>query len=323
MTIKIRGGSFQVDFVHGGSRYRRQFQDRLSAEAWEINAKSRLIRGLGPDEETEVKDRGPTFRAVAEQVWDLVWQHQKSAAKTRSRLNIVLQDMDDEPLIADITKSWLDEYGKYLIDRGNSGGTVNRKLALISKVLNFAYDHGHIDRVPRFHHWPESEGRMRWYTEEEEQMILNACEDQESVVLMTLLFDTGMRLGEALKLHTDDVDFEQGIISLYETKNSQPRTIPMTERVKSVLRGRTGVGLTEGQVNARWRKIKKKLGWGRGDCIHAIRHTFVSRLVQRGVDLDMAGVLAGHKSGQTTRRYRHLKTDNLKVAIQKLETCAQ
>ena len=78
MTVKIRGGSFQVDFVQGGSRYRRQFQDRLSAEAWEINAKSRLIRGLGPDEETEVKDKGPTFRVVAEQVWELVWQHQSS-----------------------------------------------------------------------------------------------------------------------------------------------------------------------------------------------------------------------------------------------------
>ena len=104
MAIRVRGSSFQVDFVHGGVRYRRDKPTLQEAEACEITAKANLIRGLNPfpDEEVKVEDKGPTFRVVAEQVWDLVWQHQKSAAKTRSRLNIVLQDMDDDPLVADI-----------------------------------------------------------------------------------------------------------------------------------------------------------------------------------------------------------------------------
>ena len=52
---------------------------------------------------------------------------------------------------------------------------------------------------------------------------------------------------------------------------------------------------------------------------HALRHTFVSRLVQRGVNLRTVAELAGHKVLATTMRYAHLAPKDLVAAIQVLE----
>ena len=41
--------------------------------------------------------------------------------------------------------------------------------------------------------------------------------------------------------------------------------------------------------------------------LHALRHTFASRLAQRGVDFHKISVLMGHKTLAMTKRYSHLK----------------
>jgi site-specific recombinase XerD len=52
---------------------------------------------------------------------------------------------------------------------------------------------------------------------------------------------------------------------------------------------------------------------------HALRHTFVSRLVQRGVPILSVKELAGHKTIDVTLKYAHLAPHNLKSAIDVLE----
>lgn len=50
--------------------------------------------------------------------------------------------------------------------------------------------------------------------------------------------------------------------------------------------------------------------------IHDLRHTFCSRLVERGAGLRTVQVLAGHKSFSTTERYAHLAPDHLREAVE-------
>ena len=52
---------------------------------------------------------------------------------------------------------------------------------------------------------------------------------------------------------------------------------------------------------------------------HALRHTFCSRLVQRGVPILTVKELAGHLSLETTLRYAHLAPHNLVDAVNLLE----
>jgi hypothetical protein len=51
---------------------------------------------------------------------------------------------------------------------------------------------------------------------------------------------------------------------------------------------------------------------------HDLRHTFASRLVQRGVPLYTVQRLLGHQSISMTERYAHLAPDDLLAAVTKL-----
>ena len=49
--------------------------------------------------------------------------------------------------------------------------------------------------------------------------------------------------------------------------------------------------------------------------IHKIRHTFCSRLVEKGVPLPVIQKLAGHKKITTTMLYTHVKDTQLEQAV--------
>ncbi len=55
---------------------------------------------------------------------------------------------------------------------------------------------------------------------------------------------------------------------------------------------------------------------------HCLRHTFISRLVMKGVDLRTVQELAGHKTIAMTVRYAHLAPEHNQAAIEKLDPVA-
>ena len=54
-------------------------------------------------------------------------------------------------------------------------------------------------------------------------------------------------------------------------------------------------------------------------CIHSLRHTFASNLVQRGVSIYHVQKLLGHSTIQTTERYAHLRLLDLAKAVNVLD----
>lgn len=338
MSIRVRGKSFQVDFVREGQRYRRDFKTYQEASDAEVKAKARLLEGLDPfpSQELEPVSLGKTFGEASEEVWNLEWSKSKSASKTRSRLTIVQTDIGRDTLLKDITTDRLDQYTMELERDGNSGATINRKMSIVSKVLKHAYRREELDRMPFIPRRGEPPTRFRWYTEDEQRRILEACREnnhEEFFILMVVLFDTGMRISEALDLTLDNTDFDKNLITLHygETKNNDARSIPMTKRVArlleaNTLHAETPVTTTKryftinyNQANEEWVQVRSRIGMGKGDGIHSIRHTFCSRLSQKGTDMRVIQELAGHKDLSTTQRYTHLNPDTLKTHIAKLE----
>lgn len=52
---------------------------------------------------------------------------------------------------------------------------------------------------------------------------------------------------------------------------------------------------------------------------HTLRHTFASRLVQRGIDLYVVKDLMGHSTLALTERYSHVNDENRRAAVEKLK----
>ena len=133
-----------------------------------------------------------------------------------------------------------------------------------------------------------------------------------------------MRQSEILSLQWEDVDFARSILMVMKGKNGTRRSIPLNTQVYDVLaRQQTRTGTTLGPVftTPRGHHLKARRKAGIPDFrFHDMRHTFATRLVQRGVDLYRVQRLLGHKTSLMTQRYAHHSPESLKDCLSVLDT---
>ena len=136
-----------------------------------------------------------------------------------------------------------------------------------------------------------------------------------------------MQIIRVLVLHYDDINFETNLISIWINKGERPRSIPMTERVKTILQTRKINGAAKPftidihQAGNAWDWPRKEMGYMDDPefLLHALRHTCASRLVNAGVDLYVVKEWLGHSTIQITEKYAHLDPDKLTHAANALE----
>ena len=228
-------------------------------------------------------------------------------------------------------QSTLDNLNGTFRQRGNSNATINRKMAALSKLLRKAHKMGDIHSLPEFRRQKERAGRIRFLEKDEEARLFAAVKSrsEDAYRLSVFLVDTGCRLGEALGLIWNDI--QEHRVSFWITKSGRSRTIPMTSRVKDVIKlppaeGRRPKGpftkLSQAQFRAIWNGAKAEVGLGADDQVvpHILRHTCASRLVQGGVDIRRVQMWLGHQTLSMTMRYAHLATNDLDGCVVVLET---
>ena len=118
--------------------------------------------------------------------------------------------------------------------------------------------------------------------------------------LFGLLACTGLRISEALRLHTDDVDLKQGVITVRESKRRRCRLVPIHRTTQSRIRhydtqrnkrfphatfffvNQFGSCLPYSTARGAFRKLSDTLGWvkdGKRPRLHDLRHTFACRVL--------------------------------------------
>lgn len=150
--------------------------------------------------------------------------------------------------------------------------------------------------------------------------------------LVLLALNTGLRRGELLGLEWHDVDLNKKLVWVRaeSSKTGTSRAVELNEEAVEVLRTwGLGKGLVfpgpqgdvMGTVKTAWVKLLdaaqiKKFRF------HDLRHTFASKLVQRGVPLQVVQELLGHASMIMTQRYAHLAPSQRRAAVELLGKAA-
>ncbi|MCQ1855432.1 tyrosine-type recombinase/integrase [Neorhizobium galegae] len=327
---------------HKGQRYRRSFTTEQQADAWALESKAKLIRGepidMGENAQAKRKGNLPyTLDELVQHVYDTHWAPmpggQKALINARSIIGIIGASLP----VHKLGKADIDKARAKLLTDGNSPGTVNRKVAALSKALSEAEDLGLIDHKPKLTRYKESEHRVRRFTPEEERLALayfDRIGNQDMADYLVLSLDTGMRQGEVLSLHFGDA--QEGRVTVWgvgagtqRTKSGKSRTVPLTRRAQAVLdrRKETAKGkevfpsLNKNQVSHYWGRMAEALGLEADKQFvpHILRHEFCSKLAANGENAVVIQKLAGHSTLAVTQRYVHLFGGELDGAIERLE----
>jgi len=203
--------------------------------------------------------------------------------------------------------------------------TINRKLAVIKHMFRKAIEWEMIEKNPLeyLRLLSVTTRRLRYLSMEEEGVLTTHLESGmiskwlRDIVIVGL--DTGMRQGEMIETLTRScIDSRNDMIVLYQPKTQRSKMIPMTGRVKGVLKDE----ISFAQVNPR--TINRYFSSFTKQCainnfrFHDLRHTFASKLAIKGVPIHVISELLGHTNIQMTMRYAHLSPKAKREAIELL-----
>lgn len=260
------------------------------------------------------------------------WCEEKCGEETRDRALLLLKYMEDKP-INEIGSEDVQMMKSILLKEGKSLSTINRYMSRLKTILMMGMVRwGILSQLPYIPLSKEKTGRIMVISKDDEMAVINLLVEWgecKMADLIAVLADTGMRLSEALELKRTNVNFSKNLIHVLENKTDLPRSIPMTKRVidtltKEEYQGQTMYfySLNYNRVQYLWNKVRVALGITDEEfVIHALRHTYASRLVQSGYDLYKVKTLLGHSSIKMTERYAHLLPVNVMDSVDVLERC--
>lgn len=149
--------------------------------------------------------------------------------------------------------------------------------------------------------------------------------------MITVLLHCGLRRGEAFGIEWCDVDLGGGMLTIRGevSKTGDSRDIPLNSTAKAVLSAwreqNTGKGLVFpsprgaafDNIQTAWENVLKDAGI-EGFRLHDLRHTFASRCLAAGADIQTTRELLGHKKVETTARYLHSTAPAKAAAVERI-----
>lgn len=272
------------------------------------------------------------------------WSRNKNGDKSARQVERCIKLIGDIPIrsvdadVAKALRNRLEQWPKGLDEEGHieylAPATVDRHMRAMSTLMTTLRNESTAYKdlfVPKFKILNKPNARERLLSPNEEARLLALCKNGHPHYhdLFVVLLDTGMRVGEALKMtyekHIPDRDC--GIIRLSKdiTKTSIPRSLPVSDRAKAILQRRRvsspyqpfhsddiKSGTRVAQVFGIYRRM---LGVTDKDFVpHMLRHTCCTRLFEKGVEFFTVQSWMGHSVAEMTKRYAHLTVKHLESA---------
>lgn len=350
--VKTPAGSWKaVIRKTGWPTVAKTFRTKRDAEDWARRTEDEMVRGVYIQ------------RASAERmtVADALKRYLAEVSPTKRPASAASDIRHSKPLIQQLGKYSLaaltpEIIATYRDDRlsgrdrkpapqPRSPNTVRLDLALLGHMFNTAIKEWGLgltyNPVQSIRRPTLPPGRERRLSLEEEDRLMAAVDAHSNPMLgwiVRIALETGMRSSEITTLRRSQVDTKRRIVRLLETKNTLPRTVPLTSAAVDTFHqalanpvrpidtdliffGEPG---KDGQrrpynFNKAWLSIKESVGL-KDLRFHDLRHEAVSRLVEGGLSDQQVAAVSGHKSMQMLRRYTHLRTEDLVDELDAIST---
>lgn len=256
---------------------------------------------------------------------------------------LTLDDMDAPTILA-----FLDDLEK---GRGNAVRTRNARLAAIRAFMNYASarDPTALPLAQRVLAIPQKRFDRRLLghlTRTEVDAVLNAFDrttfsGRRDYALFTLMYNTGMRVSEAIGLRCRDIQLGPVASACIHGKGRKERSVPVWKTTALVLKqwlaeigaadlaplfpNRHGHPLTRSGAEDR---LQRAVSTASERCPslrqkrvspHTLRHTTAMHLLQAGVDITVIALWLGHESSETTHQYVEADLDMKRNVLNRIE----
>lgn len=173
---------------------------------------------------------------------------------------------------------------------------------------------------PRSHQLPMLLSR------EEVGSILKATGNLKHQALLTLIYGSGLRVSEAVRLQAEHIDSKKMLLRIDQSKGRKDRYTVLSKHSLELLRdywrayqpgkwlffaGDKNKPMPSETAQKIYYLAKQKAGVTRGRGIHTLRHCFASHALEQGVQLFILKRWLGHASIKTTCMYLHASPEML------------
>jgi len=214
--------------------------------------------------------------------------------------------------------------------------TAQKYLAYLRSALNKAITDNYLLTNPcsRIDNYKIPEKQPLYFSELDYEILLSTIDNSDLRDFVSFALLTGLRQMELITLTWTQIDFKSKILTLdnrnHLTKSKKIRTIPLGIKALQILNDRQMKSnlnivfsyhdqpIKQDFISKKFKKyvIRAKLNPRLN--FHSLRHTFASWLVQRGVSIYEVSKLLGHSDIKVTEIYSHLRTEDLRASVEKL-----
>ncbi|TVP74439.1 MAG: integrase [Gemmatimonadales bacterium] len=189
-----------------------------------------------------------------------------------------------------------------------------------------------VERIPR----PRRARRLPVVLSRTEvrRLIDHASTPHQRAVVM-LLYSTGLRVSELVRLRREDLDAERGVVRVRAGKGAKDRYTLFSDRCARAVAHH--MGFTEGDsewvfpggngrrhlttrsIQKTVARVARRAGLAKRVTPHVLRHSFATHLLESGTDIRYIQELLGHSSTRTTEVYTHVSNRDLARILNPLD----
>ena len=163
---------------------------------------------------------------------------------------------------------------------------------------------------------------------EEVKKLLNSVLNEKHKLILSLIYSAGLRVSEVVKIKVQDLDFENRILSIRQSKGKKDRITIFAEKlgvelkeyiVENTKRGldllfdsNRGGKLTMRTIQKIFSNALDNSKINKKASCHSLRHSFATHLLENGTDIRYIQELLGHRKLETTQIYTKVANNKLR-----------